>query len=509
MQASYDDIVFDGISQTNVSRSNSFRIDPAGGGTFRVIGLKDGGTYTATVTIASEDGFSMSKEVRLFVKHNALVALVWIAAGCWLSFWLLTYRKQTRPMLVGLRDLAGEQFLLEALIEKAMPLDEAEDRAVTALKWQHWEIARKIRNGATGDDIKNWIANARSRLDNFKDWLVLGRRLKSISPQRLTASATARWNALVDSYFAKSAPSVKFEDELKAVGQDLSESLVEFLNGFIAAIGNDEKLSPIKKALTRITELAQAKNWSKAFVELDKARLQYVQVQGDIFTNKVGPMPVPLGFAADEWNAFKMEILDQLGSLAKVVDPDAAERRYRDLCGCYFAQLIDRLAGVLKKVNPAGLSQAQGASLHAAIQQLELAKSNVRAENWKAAESTYEAAARDARPFLSPEEPAVVDEIPTFLPSYEEGVKSNPEVAKLQPPAAYEKLLTRFDHGAELIVMAVAIVVGFLSLWVMPLAWGGWKDYMVAFLWGFGIQGGATGLASYVGFETVQKKVQP
>ncbi|HEX3577284.1 MAG TPA: hypothetical protein VHY33_01875, partial [Thermoanaerobaculia bacterium] len=238
----------------------------------------------------------------------------------------------------------------------------------------------------------------------------------------------------------------------------------------------------IQSLLARVAAMLEAKEVEKAVGIFEGARLRYVALIAGDLRERIQSQPA--GIDVRDWNDIAAQTRAALDSIAKLSDPDAAQRELGLAIGNY-ARLM--AAGLLKT---AASKNYDPAPITAALAPIDQA---ISAGNYAGVWSALTSAAK-ALQTASGNRMGASLETATAAPATSFAI---PEIIDL--PSSWASLTRRgaatrrlasvagFDIIVSFIVLIAATAIGIQTLWVDNPTWGGWPSYLGAFIWGFGL----------------------
>lgn len=258
-------------------------------------------------------------------------------------------------------------------------------------------------------------------------------------------------------------------------------------------------------------EGALDRNPAEASRELDAARAAYATQLADELTAVLAG--APQGFMTpDAWTTLGASIKTLLAPLkvGPIVDPEAAVMAYEQAMKLYLRSVTTALLEKAKALPTGGLSETAKTDLAGALTVAEHAvqladegkftdaqreykealASYMKAENAPKAGAGGTMGAGGVPVPLAPA-PAVVSlgALPEAL-SQSLRLGGSLTLEGRTPAQVMAWIGTRLwltDFLVMLLTLALASLVGLKFLWVDDLIWGGWGDWLVALLWGFGL----------------------
>jgi hypothetical protein len=233
---------------------------------------------------------------------------------------------------------------------------------------------------------------------------------------------------------------------------------------------------------------------------LEEARLAFAKILAEDLRAKI-PTTEPPGIDRAGWDALRKGTLDGLNEVASATDADAAAANFGHVRARLIAQ---RFAGLTKaarqlrgkvKDNPALTKEAR-AGIEERIDKLMAKIEADAALDARAALRAYDGALADWKQLdddataMGAADKQVAASMPTLVPGAEAWAVSIPAGPQPPPAAVATKLeakIKRNDRAVAGALLVVAVLTGVKTVWLKDATWGGPRGYLIAFLWGWGV----------------------
>jgi hypothetical protein len=493
--------------------------------------LPGAGLYRGKVRIGSAGAPPLDATFTLYLKESSWMAFVLILLGVLVSFGIRAYQTVERPRLVLEH---RTQVLLQSLDDlAASPACDGAGRELVAHLREQVDMLRLGSSrrqvlvnldalGAKLDVLERKVAAARN-------WVRLRGAVLALSPASLQQKPL---DTLANVKRALSAPDTPagemegLEATLRALPDELQTAVREHLTAGIQRLRDSvsavERSAPTSRTMLLLTsrvvpslDLASReldRDVQATSRALDTARAAYATILADELTATL-EAPAPAFVPAKEWSALQASVHELLTPLraGPVVDTEAAVLAYEQALKHYL-----QVAGAALFAHAKGLAEAAGtpAATVTALEEVRAgAESAVRLareghlasakDALEKARARYEAATapvlesggmmgEGTAPRVSlPTAPAGVS-LEALPEALSQGLRlARAPVLEGRTPAEVMAWIGRRLVLSDLITLGitltVASLVGLKLLWVDDPLWGGWGDWLVAFLWGFGL----------------------
>jgi len=502
-----------------------------------VTGIRGTGEYSAKIRVSSADTNPVDADLTILVKDNFLVAFFFILTGVGTSYVLRRYTKESRPKLLALRNLDDIRRTLVNLESNAGELGENEKYVFHGLRDRITEMNRELTRGATSDTGAA-LKDLQNKLTFLPPWLTLGRKLRTVNPPSLIATPEAKWEAFADTYFLKKDAGAAPLDNLAAIGAEIDKVVIDDLLKHIAAFrktAEDHKTSQPNSAagidagvlplLVEAEAHVTNRKLPEATTSFQAARRSYGRILAEQLVAELGGQAPP-GFKEAEWRALGQQLSDKLKKVLDQSDPEGALSEFEAANRDYVGGLIGAMRTAIDNsksqvasgiVNPEA-QKTLTAKLDDATKALNNGEITLRAGQADTARQSYQQAAdamREASTQITNAGGAQMgfslsSVVPSFLTMPAgAGVRETASVPITQLPthSVSDKLtllIDEYDLWFNLVILLIATAVGLNVLWASDPIWGGWKAYILALLWGLGLQ--QAGGATLDGLSAVTKK---
>lgn len=502
--------------------------------------LRGTGEYSAKIRVASADTTPVDADLTILVKDNWLVAVFFILVGVVSSYVIRRYTKESRPKLVALRTLTDIRDALDKVQSDAGELDDKEKTVIDGLRNQIAILDRDLARGTTSDTGASALKDLQDKLAFLPPWLTIGRKLRNVSPPSLVGTPSAKWEAIADSYFLTKGVGAAPMDTLTAIRAEIDKAVKDNLLARILEFqktADDHKASQPASAdaieagvvplLAKAKEEATNDKLLEATATFQDARRSYGRIIAQQLTAELRGQPPP-GFTQEEWDSLRRQLevkLDEIKALRET-DPALALSQFEAANQHYIEALIRAMrkavAASATALASGVLSQdAQNAvqsKLDNGIKALDIGEVALGTGQTDDARKSYQQAADALREVSNEIQKAgggqlgfsLSQVLPSLMtmPSLA-GIKQTTSVpeSKLRAMSKRDKftlLIDEYDLWLNVMILLIATVVGLNVLWASDPAWGGWKAYITALLWGLGLQ--QAGGATQDGLSAVTKK---
>ncbi|MBZ4422985.1 hypothetical protein [Myxococcus sp. RHSTA-1-4] len=511
--------------------------------------LPGAGLYKGTVSIVSPGGPPLDATFTLYLRESWGMAFLLILLGVLVSYGIRTYQTVERPRLLiehraqtqlqSLNDLAahpdcdveGQDLVKSLRAEVDSLLREASQ------KWAPGNL----------DTLGQKLSVLERKVTAAWNWVRLRKAVLAMSPvqlQKTLLDKLAEVKATLSTTGTSASDMDGVEARLRALPAEIQaavrQHLVTGLQGLRERVAAFTRASPTSSTAFELARLVVPsldlvernldRDPGAAAQALDKARGGYTSLVADDLGRRFDGAP-PAFMSQDEWTALGKSVNGFLAPVRErsvLVDTEAAVLAYEQALKHYVltaAQALSKTTGELvakaeeslKKAKEAGqpvppdaektktdmtkFRDAADAAVRLATEG-KLADAQVAYEEVRA---RYEDRVKDLTKagqlsWMGAEAPAVpapgappagvsLGALPDAL-SQSLRLVMTPVLERRAPAevmAWIGKRLLVADFLIMLITLLVASVVGLNLLWVNDPLWGGWGDWLVALLWGFGL----------------------
>lgn len=520
--------------------SPSLTLGPQGYGVFSYVikNLKEPGEYTGTFRIGSTDRTPVDKTITVFVRASGWVAFLFIFLGVLASYLIRYWTKEGRPKLESLRRAASISEDLDLIVEQTKSPNDTETKVFLGIRLLVSKAERNVQQAVGGSQDAN-LSELETKVANLATWLTLANELSAVAPASIVATSVDRWTALADSYFlAEKVDSAKYLAEIGSIKTEIEQSLKDAANlqiedfkktvsAFKAAHPGENFLDSVTKNIEVATKAVGDNKLKEAGSALEQARSAYARGAA-AYLKVILAGAQPLGFDQASWQALGQEVNRQVAAISAEPDATKAIGLFDELNRTYIRAIVGSLAKVV-----AGLKQDVAGNTNIAPDKKAELTANLEIANTKLTQALAEldGGAANTAQNLYTESTALVVSIdqeigksgaktlgahgvplvvanflgapPGALNVRNFATRSAPE--KKSPRDSITDWIQRYNFLLNVGLLIIATVIGLEFLWADNVVWGGLKDYVVAFLWGLGLQQiGASGLD---GLPAITKKL--
>jgi hypothetical protein len=500
--------------------------------------LREPGEYAGTFRIGSLDRTPIDKPISIFVKDSGGVAFLFIFLGVLASYLIRYWTKEGRPKLEVLRRIADVSYDLDEVIKEEKSPGETENNVFLGIRGMLSKSERNVREG-TGGSQDSTISELETKVKNLASWLTLGNELDAVTPPEIVATSADNWKALADSYFLSSpADAGAFTKTIDSIKADIAESLKDAANkqledfherlvAFKTAHPNTMFLKAAEDGIADASLKIQTGKTKEALSALENAKAAYARAAADSLQDILAGI-MPLGFTQDSWQQLGGDLNRQIPAIFQEPDATKAIQLFDELNRKYIRAVADSLNQMVARLK--GEADANGNL--PPDRKMQLAKDlQTATTNLEKALAEVDNGSADYALDLYTESAALVTEVDgeigktgtrplgahTLIANVANLLSPMPEplnfssFAKLTgsgrklPRNVISEWIRRYDFLLNVGFLIIATVLGLKLLWADSAVWGGLKDYVVAFLWGLGLQQiGASGLD---GLPAITKKL--
>lgn len=485
--------------------------------------LRKAGVYEAQVRFGGEGYQGTILPLTVYVREPWWVLLLVIALGIGVSFFLRTYTSVLRPRLLNERRVAT---LYSELDEHARVAgaDAAAISVVQHIRRLLTVYYNDLSAAATLTDPTSFDIYD-LKIDLLPQWITLRKRVALLKPETLRKPFEDRLQAaqktLIDS--ASDAAKVRTQiSDLEAMPVDIDAKIKEELGAQLTAfrteLANDPRdaVKAIVEAIVEVDAHLTHNRLADAATGLDALQRRYIRLLADELSARLSSTP-PIGVAEREWPATLSTITAGLAHARTAPTAAAATEAFRSSLTLF---LNSALAGLRMHLQER-VKNAKKPEVYKNVETLvdevaaRIAAGDLLAA-WKKladTEAAYRAVIEATTSgTMGPELKTPLDALATMAaPASTAGDAFNAIAAifgagtssdVLQQKGTMvtiEESIRRRDIVVTIIILLIAVAIGFKALWVDNLTWGGWMAYLIAFLWGVGFdQFGHAGLVATI-----------
>jgi len=472
-------------------------------------GLRHAGLYEAKVRLGGDGYDDTVVPLTVYVREPWWIALILIAAGVLLSFFIRSYTSVLRPRLLNERRVAtlfnelSEHATLAGNDAGALSMVQNVRRALTV---RYNELA-SLGQLTAADSFDVYDA----KVALLPRWITLRKRVADLKPDTLRAPFEARLvtaaQTLANDGANKTAVEAKLADldEMPVdIDVELKKEIVKQLADFKKDLQNDKRpevqlILQVAAALdTAVTQ--DQLPLPEAAAQLDTLRRQYVRLLADELSTRLSATP-PIGVDGRDWPAILSTITSGLAYARSA--PTAAEAT--DAFRSALALFLNTALGGFQTHLQNRVDQTKAKEAYVPVQALVTKIAAAIAAGdlmtaWKMladAEAQYraiisattanlgaDAAGMDALRTMSA--PAASAAQTWDISSIFGFGRSSDKLAASGSMKTIDESIRRTDLIITAVILAIAVLTGLKTLWVDDLTWGGLLSYLAAFLWGVG-----------------------
>lgn len=467
-------------------------------------GIELPGRYDGVLRFAPPGYTPVSKTFSVFVREPFWLAIIFIILGIAVSLIVLIYGSTLRPRLLAQEHVTSLLLMLRTESTRAAG-DADADRLVTTVRQNIrslWTQKQQRRSAVTTEfDVFDTVVPAvRMWIDCHRQFLTVQPReaaatLKTTldSAAQTLAAATPDANAVRTAVTSLS----QFSDNVRtAVTSALSTAINGLQNDL--AQSADAKLQEIEPLVQKASEALLRQDTATAIDLVRRARLRYATVVAGLLLERLKPATPPDGMEPAQWEELKRFTTAAAAMVQTTDDPDVAMSRLLSAAGPFVREVGGAIAtsatasiqdgqkrkDVLDAVSAA--TEAVKKSAADGLQKLDAAarlyQSHIAAPGQPMGLMSDALASLATAALGAPGAGAAFDVVPSFV--------FGPTAAQLDQPdmvTTVRRQITAFDFVVSAIVLVVACLIGVQVLWLDNLTWGGWGNYLIAFLWGFSL----------------------
>lgn len=485
----------------------------------RISGLRSPGKYEGTVVVPYGEQ-TVEKALTVYVRWPWWLALALIAAGVLISWLLRKYLTEERPRLVERR--RGELILEE--LEGSLPpgdLEPGEQALVVSLRGQIGRQLHRLEAEADLAEVKAALLLLETKASVVAPWILLGRQVRKLEPPELRAKPQGKLDGVERALLDPGANAeilTTAKQTLQNLPAEIEALVLEHLKARFDRLDTQARATAeaASTSVARLLPIQVNPPLERARRALDDSRLQEAAkaldegwkafawiLAGEIDRELAGARPAVL--TEDEWKDVRERANAALAPARQTdADPERAVAAVRTAQSIYLeglgTPLMRRIEAQLKTIPEDDDTQKtfreELTRLHEDLTQglewmrdgkldkagREIAKVN---KDLLAALQAKGIQLGDAKALREAWVPAPAPDLLDRLRFSLAGLPA----ANLLPagaPSAEERIRTG-DLRANLVIIAIASVLGVPALWATDPSWGGFQDSLTAALWGLGL----------------------
>lgn len=327
-----------------------------------IAGLRKAGEYGGTLLIGAGDFTPKEQAFTIYVKKQWWIAAILILIGIAISLGLRHWAQIGKPRALAQRQIL---MLLDEIGQLRLQVPdstEAEQRVLTAFEKRLDDLYEKWRTTSIPADTT--VAEIEAKLNPFRTWVNLRRRLSKIEP---SAVAAPFWGTLAGFETRLKDPCApaevtKISDDLNTLASNITSALqaefkrqidvtskqAEAQRALLAQQGADayaqrlqtEVLNPLKNA----GELADHTRFDEAHAAIDRARLAYARILIEQLEGTLTGAKPDSRITDEDWASAKNQVQTLSETAHKADNADAAVQTWEKAYQVYLSVLLRALS---------------------------------------------------------------------------------------------------------------------------------------------------------------------